>query len=54
MEHLSDDQKDHPNLHKISHKLFNEKEYSLLSLKESQSKLRQKHDQRFQMVTKSL
>ena len=48
MEHLSNDHEDHPNQPKIRHKLCNETEYLLLSLTESQWKLRQQHDQNFQ------
>ena len=42
-EHHSNDHKDHPCHHENSHKLCNEKWHPLMSLKESQWKLRQ-HD----------
>ena len=41
MEHLSDDHEDHPNQHKNSHKPHDETGYPVLSLLESQWKLRQ-------------
>ena len=41
MEHLSNDQKDHPNQHENTHKLCNETGYSIVNLMESQLKLRQ-------------
>ena len=47
MEYLSNDHEDHPNQHKNSHKLCNEKGHPVLSLLGSQWKLRQ-HDQDFQ------
>ena len=46
MEHLSNDRKDRPNQHENSHKLYVEMEH-VLSLTESQWKLRQQHDQNF-------
>ena len=54
MDHLSDDHKDHPNQHEISHKLCNETEYPVVNLMESQQKLRQQHDQNFPMEGKPL
>ena len=54
MEHLKNDHRDHPNPYENSHKLRNEKEQPLLSLKESQWKLRQQHDQNFAMEGKLL
>ena len=47
MEHLSDDHEDYPNQHKNSHKLCDETGHLILSLMESQWKLRQQHDQNF-------
>ena len=35
MEHLPNDHNDHPNLHKKSHKLYDEKGNSFFNLKES-------------------
>ena len=49
MEHLSNDHEDYPNQRKNSNKLCNEMEHSVLSLAESQWKLRQPHDQNFPM-----
>ena len=54
MEHLSNDHKDHPNQHKNSRKPHNETGYPVLSLLESQWKLRQQHDQNFPMEGKPL
>ena len=54
MEHLSNDHKDHPNQHKNSPKSSDEMEYPVLSLLESQWKLRQQHDQNFPMEGKPL
>ena len=45
MEHLLNDQEDHPNQHKNSHKLCDETGHPAYSLMESQWKLRQQHDQ---------
>ena len=45
MEHLSSDHKDHPNRLENSHKLCNEMEHPVMSLLESQRKLRQQLDQ---------
>ena len=52
MEHLSNDHEDRPNYHKNSYKLCDEMGYSLLSLTESQWKLRQYYDQNFPMEGK--
>ena len=54
MEHLENDHKDHPDPEENSHKLINEKEQSILSLKESQWKMIQQHDQNFTMEGKLL
>ena len=43
MEHLSNDHEDHPNQHENSHKPRDETGYPVLSLLESQWKLRQQH-----------
>ena len=47
MEHLSNNNKDCPNQHVKIHKLGNEMGHPLLSLTESQWKLRQTHVQNF-------
>ena len=49
MEHLSNDHEDHPNQHENSHKPRDETGYPVLSLLESQWKLRKQHDQNFSM-----
>ena len=49
MEHLSNDHEDHPNQHKNSNKLCDETGHPVLSLSESQRKLRQQCDQNFPM-----
>ena len=54
MEHLSNDHKDHPHQHKNSHKLCDEMGHPVLSLLESQWKLRQQHDQNFPREKKQL
>ena len=54
MEHFSNDQEEHPNQHENNHKLWSEMGHSVLSLVESQSKLRQEYDQKFLMVGKTL
>ena len=41
MEHLANDPKEHPNQHDNSHKPFDELKHPVLSLMESQWKLRQ-------------
>ena len=53
MEHLSNDHKDHPRQLKNSHKLCNETGHHIVSLMESQWKLRQ-HHQNFPMGEKPL
>ena len=53
MEHLSNDHEDHPNQHENSHKLCDETGNPVLSLLESQWKLRQ-HDQTFPIERKPL
>ena len=52
MEHLSNDHKDRPNRHENNHKLCDETGHLILSLKESEWKLRQQHDQNFLMEGK--
>ena len=54
MEHLSNDHKNHLNQHGNSHKPLYEMGYPVLSLLESQWKLRQQHDQNFPMEGKPL
>ena len=54
MEHLPNDHKDHTNQHENSHKLCDETGHPVLSLLESQWKLRQTHDQNFLMEEKPL
>ena len=54
MEHLSNDHEDRPSQYKSSYMLHVETEHLLLSLPESQWKLRQQHDQNFPIVEKSL
>ena len=54
MDHLSNDLKGHPNQHKNSHKLCGKTWHSILSLMESQWKLRQPNDQNFAMEGKPL
>ena len=54
MEHLSNDQEDHPNHHENSHKLCNEMGHLAVNLMGSQWKLRQEHDQNFPMEGKPL
>ena len=49
MEHLSNDHEDRPNQQENSQKLYDETGYPVLSLLKSQWKLRQQHDQNFQM-----
>ena len=53
-EHLWNYHKDHPSQHKNSHKLCDETGHPILSLLESQWKLRQQHDQNFSMEGKPL
>ena len=54
MEYLSNGHEDHPSLHDKSHKLCDETGHPVLSLLESQWKLRQQHDQNFPMEGKPL
>ena len=54
MEHLSNDHEDHGNHLENSHKQRNETGHPVLSLLESQWKLRQQHDQNFPMEGKLL
>ena len=54
MEHFSNDHEERPNLHENSHKLFDETGHPVLTLTESQWKLRQQHDQNFPMEGKPL
>ena len=49
MEHLSNDYEDRLNQHKDSENLCDETGHLVLSLTESQWKLRQQHDQNFSM-----
>ena len=53
MEHLSNDHEERPNQLENSHKLCDEIRHSVVSLTESQWKLRQ-HDQNFPMEGKPL
>ena len=52
MEHVLHDHEDHPNEHNNCHKLCDEIWHPLLSLKESQWKWRQQHDQNFPVERK--
>ena len=52
--HLSNDQEDYPIQHENSHKLCDEMAHPVLSLLESQWKLRQQRDQNFPMEGKPL
>ena len=52
MEHVLNYHEDHPNEHNNCHKLCDETWHRLLSLKESQWKWRQQHDQNFPMERK--
>ena len=54
MEHLSNDHKDHLNQHENSHNLRDEIGHPVLSLLETQWKLRQRHDQSSPMEGKPL
>ena len=54
MEHFSNDHKVHPNQHENSHKLRDETVHPVLSLLQSQWKLRQQHDQNVPMERKLL
>ena len=51
MEHLSNDQQDHSNLCNNSYKPCNETRHPVLSLLETQWKLRLQHEQNFPMVS---
>ena len=52
MEHLSNDHEEHPSEHKNSHKPCDEKVHPVLSLLESQWKLRQQHNSNNPMEVK--
>ena len=54
MEHLSNDHEDCPNQYENSSKICDEMAHSVLNLMESQWKLRQPHDQNFQIEGKPL
>ena len=54
MELLSNDHEEHPNQQENSHKPRDEMGYPVLSLLESQWKLRQQHDQNFTKEGKPL
>ena len=54
MEHLSNDHENHPNQYENSNKLRDDTGHPVLSLLESQWKLRQQHDQNFLMEGKPL
>ena len=54
MEYLSDDYKERPNQHKNLHKLCDKKRHLIVSLTESERKLRQQHDQDLPMERKPL
>ena len=54
MEHLSNDHVDCPNLHKNSHKQYDEMGHPVVNIMESQQNLRQQHDQNFPMDGKPL
>ena len=54
MEHLSNDHEDRLNQHENSHKLCDKTGHPFMSLTENQWKLRQQHDQNFQMEEKPL
>ena len=54
MEHLSNDHEDHPNQHKNSHKLCDERGHPVTNLMENQWELRQQHDQNLPMEGKPL
>ena len=54
MERVSNDHEDHPNQQENNHKLCNETGHPVLSLLESQWKLREQHDQNFPMEGKQL
>ena len=54
MEHLSNDHQDNPNQHENIHKLCDETGHLIVTLIESQWKLRQQHDQNFLIEGKLL
>ena len=54
MEHFSNDHEDQQNKYENSHKLRDDTGHPILSLLESQWKLRQQHDQNFLMEGKPL
>ena len=54
MDHLSNDHEDRLSQEEDSHKLCDETGHPVLSLMESQGKLRQQHDQNFPMEGKQL
>ena len=54
MENLSNDHEDHPYQQENSHELCDETGYPVLSLLESQWKLRQQHGQNFPMEGRPL
>ena len=54
MEQLPNDHKDHSYQHENSHKLCNETGHPILSLMESQWKLRQQHEQNHPLEEKLL
>ena len=54
LEHLSNDHRDHANQQENSHRLCSEMRHSLLSLKKSQWRQRQQHDQDFPIEEKPL
>ena len=54
MEHLSNDQENHPNQHKNSYKQCDERGHRIVNMMESQWKLRQQRDQNFPMEAKLL
>ena len=54
MEHLSNDDEDHPYQHENSHKQCDETGHPVVNMMEGQWKLRQQHDQNFQMEERPL
>ena len=54
MERPLNDHEDQPNQHEKSHEICDETGHPVLSLLESQRKLRQQHDQNFPMEGKPL
>ena len=49
MEHLLNDQEDHPNQHKIGYKLFHQTGHPVVNMMGNQWKLRQQHKKNFPM-----